>query len=144
METRMKMKTVEPEGYKAMMLFDKYLSTTQLSVRHKDLIKIRASQINGCSYCMDKHIREARETGETERRIYGLTAWRETPFYTEDEQAVLALTDEVTLITQRVSDETYRRAVETLGEKYVAQVIFAIIGANAWSRIGVATNMMPS
>lgn len=143
METRLKIGDVAAEGYKVMLHFENYLDKTGLSARHKDLIRIRASQINGCSYCIDMHTREAKEAGEDERRIYALSVWRETTFFTDEERAILALTEEVTLITQRVSDTTYHQAVRLLGEKYVAEAIFAIIGINSWNRIGVATNLMP-
>lgn len=143
MEQRFKMNEIEPEGYKVMQTFEKYLATTQLSKTHKELIKIRAAQINGCSYCVDLHTKEARKYGETEQRIYALTCWRETPFFTEEEQAILALTEEVTLIQNRLSDATYNNAINVLGEKYTAQVIMAIIAINGWTRIGVATNLAP-
>jgi AhpD family alkylhydroperoxidase len=135
---------VDPEAYKVMAAFDKYLDTTLLTRVHRDLIKIRTSQVNGCAYCIDKHSHEAREAGETEQRIYALSVWRDTPFFTEDEKAILALTEEVTLIGNRVADRTYDQAVELLGEKYVAQAIMAIISMNAWNRIGIATGMQPS
>ncbi|HEY5746947.1 MAG TPA: carboxymuconolactone decarboxylase family protein [Chryseolinea sp.] len=144
MEPRKKFQDVDPNALKTMLAFEKYLSTTDLSVRHKDLIKIRTSQLNGCSYCVDKHTQEARANGETERRLYNLTSWHETPFFTEDEQAILALTEQVTFIANRVSDEVYNRAVKLLGEKYVTQAMMAIISMNAWNRIGVTTNLWPS
>jgi len=144
MEKRINMQEIEAEGYKVMIAFEKYLGTTQLTTTHKDLIKIRASQINGCSYCVDLHAKDARKAGEREQRIYALTSWRETPFFTEEEQAILALTEEVTLISNRVSDSTYNNAVGVLGKKYTAQVIMAIIVINGWNRIGVSTNMAPA
>jgi len=144
MKPRKKFQDVDPDALKPMLALEKYLSTTQLSVRHKDLIKIRTSQLNGCSYCVDKHTEEARANGETERRLYNLTSWNETPFFTEDEQAILALTEQVTFITNRVSDEVYDRAVKLLGEKYVTQAMMAIVTMNAWNRIGVTTNLWPS
>lgn len=144
MEKRIDMNVVEPEAYKALLAVEKYIATTALTSTHKELIKIRASQINGCSYCVDKHTKDARKGGDTEQRIYALTLWRETPFFTAEERAILALTEEVTLITQRVSDDTYKHAVAVLGEKYTAQVLMAIIIINSWNRIGVATNMVPA
>lgn len=143
MEKRIKMNSLAPDGYKVMLAFEKYLNGTSLSEVHKNLIRIRASQINGCSYCVDMHSQEAREAGESERRMYNLSTWRETPFFSDDERAILALTEEVTLITQRLSDQTYLNAVSLLGEKYVAETIFAIIAINGWNRIGVATNLVP-
>jgi len=144
MEARKKIQEIEVDAYKAMLAFDKYINSTPLTAKHKDLIKIRASQLNGCSYCVDKHIEDARKAGETERRMNNLTVWRETPFFTDDERAILALTEEVTFIANRVSDETYNTAVKLLGEKYVAQAMMAIISINGWNRIGVTTNLWPS
>lgn len=138
------MPEVEPEAYKVMLVFEKYVNASSLTTVHKDLIKIRASQINGCTYCIDKHAMDARKAGENEQRIYALTAWRDTPFFTEDEKAILALTEEVTLIQHRVSDATFNNAVRVLGEKYTAQAIMAIIAINGWNRIGVATNLEPA
>jgi AhpD family alkylhydroperoxidase len=132
-----------PEGYKALNTFGAYLAGTTLQPLHKELIRIRASQINGCSYCIDLHTRDARKLGETEQRLYALTAWRETPFFTEEEKAILALTEEVTLISNRVSDTTYTFALSALGEAYTAEVIMAIIIINAYNRIGVTTGMAP-
>lgn len=143
MSNRIRINQADPEAYKAMLAFDHYVETTSLTTKHKELIKIRASQINGCTYCIDLHTREAREAGETEQRIYGLTSWRETPFFDEQERAVLALTEEITLISNKVSDETYNNAVALFDRVYVAQLIMAIININAWNRIGVATKMEP-
>lgn len=144
MSNRIKINQVEPAAYKAMYALQHYVETTNLTSRHKDLIKIRASQINGCSYCIDSHARDARKAGETEQRIYGLTAWRETPFFDEQERAILALTEEITLISNRVSNKTYNKAAELFDEAYLAQLIMAIIAINAWNRIGVATEMAPA
>jgi AhpD family alkylhydroperoxidase len=144
MQNRILIPKTDPEAYKAMQALDHYLAQTQLTPIHKEMIKIRASQINGCSYCIDKHTKDARKYGETEQRIYALSVWRETPFFTEEERAILALTEEITLIQGRVSDDTYETALGLLGEKYLAQVIMAAVTINAWNRIGIGTNMMPS
>jgi AhpD family alkylhydroperoxidase len=143
MNTRMKLNEVLPEGYKALFPLSVFTANSGLTAIHKELIKIRASQINSCSFCIDMHTKEARKAGETEQRIYLLNAWRETTLYTEEERAILALTEEVTLIQHRVSDETYNKAVALLGEKYTAEVIIAIVNINAWNRIGITTHMMP-
>lgn len=143
MNNRINLKKTNPAAFKAMLAFDEYSESTSINIVHRDLIKIRASQLNGCAYCIDMHTKEAREHGETEQRIYALTAWKETPFFTEEERAVLALTEEVTLISNRVSDETYNKAAKLLNEKYIGEVLMAIIVINAWNRIGVATNLMP-
>jgi AhpD family alkylhydroperoxidase len=143
MTSRIVIKDVEPKAYGTMFSFEKYLSRTKLTPIQKHLIKIRASQINGCAFCIDMHTKEARALGETEHRIYALNAWRETPYFTDTERAILALTEEVTLIQQRVSDETYANAARLLDEVTLAQVIMAVIGINAWNRIAISTHMMP-
>ncbi|GLU52096.1 carboxymuconolactone decarboxylase family protein [Dyadobacter frigoris] len=143
MEKRINIAETEPAAYKAMLGLEKYIGSTALTATHKNLIKIRGSQINGCAFCINMHTKEARAIGETEQRIYALNAWRETPFFTEEERAVLALSEEVTLIQNHVSDNTYKNAIALLGDHYVAQVIMAAIAINAWNRIGIATNLMP-
>jgi alkylhydroperoxidase family enzyme len=90
------------------------------------------------------HTKDARKAGETEQRIYALNAWRDTPFFSEEERAILALTEEVTLISNHVKDETYQQAAKVLDETYLAQVILAIITINAWNRIGITTNLIPA
>jgi AhpD family alkylhydroperoxidase len=143
MSNRISIKKVEPAGYKAMLVFEDYMEATSISPIQKELIRIRASQINGCAYCINMHTQDARNLGEKEHRIYALTAWKETPFFSKEERAMLALTEEVTLISKGVSPETYSEAVSTLGEEKTAQVIMAAIIINGWNRIGVSTNMMP-
>jgi len=144
MSQRLLLGKADPNAYKALKSLDKYLETTRLSATHIDLIKIRTSQINGCAYCIDKHTKEARAIGETEQRIYALNAWRETPFFTPEERAVLALTEEVTLIQNHVSDETYNAAAALFDEEYLAQLLMAMIIINAWTRVGIATAMQPA
>jgi len=143
METRIKIDQVEQAGYKAILGLEKFIESTPLTRIHKDLIKIRASQVNGCAFCIDMHTRDARNSGETEQHIYSLNAWRDTPFFTDEERAILALTEEVTLISNHVKDKTYQNVLDLLGESYLAQVILAIITINAWNRIGIATQLMP-
>jgi len=145
METRINIGQTEPEAYKALAAIDKYLSNTPLDKHYWELIKIRASQINGCSYCINQHTKDARKLGETEQRIYLLSAWRETDLYTEEERCILALTEEITLISNGgVSSETYQKAAKLFDANYLAQIIMAIIGINAWNRIGVTTHMKPA
>jgi len=144
MEKRMNMPQVEPEAYKLLMGLEKYLTTTEVTPIHKELIKTRASQINGCAFCLDMHTKDARKSGETEQRLYTLSAWRETPYFSAEEKAILALTEEVTLIANHVSDKTYNAAVALLGEKYIAQVIMVIITINAWNRFAITTGLMPA
>lgn len=143
MNTRMKMIEIVPEAYKAMFGLEKYINSTELSKTHRHLIKIRASQINGCAFCINMHTEDARKEGETEKRIYALNAWWDTNYFTDEERAILALTEEVTRITGRVSDETYNNAVNLLGEKYVADAIMAIVAINGWNRMSITTHLMP-
>ena len=144
MSTRIRINQAEPAGYQAMVAMDKYVESTRLTRTQKDLIKIRVSQINGCAYCIDKHTRDARRAGETEQRIYALNAWRETPFFTPEERAILALTEEITFISNHVSDNTYQQAAQLFDDQYLSQIIIAIININGWTRIGIATAMSPA
>lgn len=145
MEQRINMAQDAPEAYKAVLGLNKYLETTTLTTTHKELIKIRASQINGCAFCIDMHAHDALKYGETAQRLYVLSAWRETGFFTEEERAVLALTEEITLIGNKgVSDEAYRNAVRLLGEDYVAHILMAVATINVWNRIAIATHLKPA
>ncbi|MFJ3619078.1 carboxymuconolactone decarboxylase family protein [Streptomyces iakyrus] len=109
-----------------------------------ELVRIRASQINGCAFCLDLHTRDARERGETEQRIHTLNAWRETPFFTERERAALALTEAVTLVHDgRVPDAVYAEAAGVFDENQIATLIWAATVINAYNRIAIATRMVP-
>lgn len=144
MTERFLMKDVQPDAYNAMLELYKYESATGIDPLHKHLIKIRASQINGCAYCLDMHARDARKLGETEQRIYLISAWREAPQFSEQERTILAMTEEITLINQKgLSEETYQQAIAHFGETGVAQLIMHIVSINAWNRIGVATHRIP-
>jgi AhpD family alkylhydroperoxidase len=141
---RINIGTVEPAAYQAMMALEKYLHSSSLEPLHKELIKIRASQINGCAFCINMHTKDARKLGETEQRIYLLNAWREVDgLYDEKERAILALTEEVTLIRKGVSEETYQKAASLFDEHYLAQIIIAITTINAWNRISISTRTQP-
>ena len=144
MQERVNVFKTDAATYPTLMALENYVDQTPISKTHRELIKIRASQINKCAYCLDMHTHDARESGETEQRIYTLNAWRETNFFTEEERAILALTEEVTLITNGVSHETYENAVRVLGEKYYVSVLMAIVAINAWNRIGVTSELKPA
>ncbi|MEO8533209.1 MAG: carboxymuconolactone decarboxylase family protein [Flavobacterium sp.] len=141
MKPRIVIPKAAPEAYQAMLSLEKYIASTSLNPVYKELIKIRASQVNGCAYCINMHTADARKLGVSEQRIYLLSAWREADVYTEEEKAILALTEEVTLISQHVSEETYDNAVKYFDEKSLAEIIMMIITINAWNRIGIATGM---
>jgi AhpD family alkylhydroperoxidase len=109
-----------------------------------ELVRIRASQLNGCAFCLDMHTKDARAEGETEQRIYALNAWRETPFFSERERAALALTESVTLVHDgHVPDAVYAEAAEVFDEAQLAALIWAATVINAYNRIAVATRMVP-
>ena len=109
----------------------------------RDLIDMRASQINGCAFCLDMHWKDARAAGESEERLYSLDAWRESPLYSERERAALALCEEMTLIGERhVGDDVWARAERELGED-LADVVFAIVAINAWNRLAITTGAEP-
>lgn len=144
MSQRINIKKLAPAGYAAVVGLENYLTTTRLSPLHHELVRIRASQINGCTYCIDKHTQDAIAQGASIRQLFALTNWRETDFFTEEEQAILAVTEEVTLIPQGLSEETYARAARVFDEEYLAQLIMAVIVINAWNRIGVSTHMKPA
>ncbi|MCF0069523.1 carboxymuconolactone decarboxylase family protein [Dyadobacter sp. CY261] len=144
MQTRIHIDKAEPAGYKAVLGLKKFIESTPLTRTHKDLIKILASQINGCAFCIDMHTKEARKAGESEQRIYALNAWRDAPFFSNEERAILALTEEVTLIGNHVKDETYAQAERFFEPEYLAQLILAIITINVWNRIGISTRLVPA
>jgi AhpD family alkylhydroperoxidase len=144
MKQRMNMAQSAPDAYKALLAFDKYLSTTQLTPIHLELIRMRASQINGCAFCLDMHSHSARKQGETDQRIFTLSAWRDTSFFDEEERAILALTEAMTLIHQNVSDAVFDQARSVLGEAYLVQVMMAVIIINSWNRLGVTTHLQPA
>ena len=142
MEKRINVQEIQPEAYKAMYALEKYLSTTQLPKNYKELIKIRASQINGCAFCIDMHTKDAIKGGETTQRIFLLNAWRETDLFTPEEKIILAMTEEVTLISrQGLSKETYDKAQVAFGDEYTAQLLMMIVTINAWNRIAISTHV---
>ncbi|RWU04380.1 carboxymuconolactone decarboxylase family protein [Pedobacter chitinilyticus] len=138
---RIDLLSLEPNAYKAMFGLESYLQNTSLQKSHYELIKIRASQMNGCAFCLDMHTKDAIKIGETQQRIFLLNAWRETSLFTEEEKTLLDLTEKITLIHQGgVSDELYEKAVNTFGEHYLAQIIMAIVAINGWNRIAISTH----
>ena len=145
METRrIDINKVTAGAYRSLIQLDKYIIETGLSPALYHLIKVRASLINGCALCIQSHSKDAMSDGETPKRLLALNAWEDSPYFTEEERAVLALTDETTLIAEKgVSDETFSNAVNVLGEEKVSLTIMAIACINAWNRIGRATLLIP-
>ena len=128
------------EAYRAMAAFDRSI---ELDPTLRELVKIRASQINGCAYCIDMHTRAARKAGESEQRLYALAAWRESPLFTPRERAALQLTDAVTKIADDgVPDTVYQHAADVFSTGELANLILAITAINAWNRIAVSSGML--
>ena len=141
MEQRIQIDTLEPQAFKGMMGLENYLQNSTLSKTHYELIKVRASQINGCAFCINMHTRDALKLGESAKRLFLLDAWWDTELFSEEEQTILKITEEVTLIHKNgLTQETYSRALELFDAHYVAQIIMAIATINAWNRIAISTH----
>jgi len=137
---RVNLKREAPEAYRAMAAFDR---SVELDPALRELVKIRASQLNGCAYCIDMHTRAARKAGESEQRLYALAAWRESPLFTPRERAALQLTDAVTKIADDgVPDTVYQHAADVFSTGELANLILAITAINAWNRIAVSSGML--
>jgi len=144
MEKRFKMREVQPDAYKPLNELAKFVASAGISPIQQEMIKIRASQINGCAYCVNKHSKDARTAGETEQRLYLMPVWRESPQFTGEERLILEMTEEITLIHQHgLSEVLYQKALAQFGKEKTAQIIMAIININAWNRIGVSLHMQP-
>ena len=127
-----------------MLALEKYLGECGLEHRLIHLMKMRASQINGCAYCIDMHSKDARALGETEQRLYELDAWRETPFYTDRERAALAWTEALTLVSEtHVPDAVYEEARKQFNEKEIVDLTLVVTTINAWNRLAVALRAVP-
>ena len=142
MKTRVKIQDAQPAAWKAMFGLETYLAGTALTKVQKELIKIRASQINGCAFCIDMHTKDALKNGENNQRIFLLNAWRETDKFTEEEKTILAITEEITLVhLHGLSDEVYENASKYFSAKVIAQIIMAAATINAWNRIAISTRI---
>lgn len=143
MKSRLNIQKLEPKAYEAMYGLENYLANSELDKLHLELIKIRASQINGCAFCINMHTKDAMKLGETNQRIFLLNAWRETTLFTEEERVILTMIEEITNINQHgLSEETYQKALTLFSENYIAIIIIAITTINAWNRIAISSHMM--
>jgi AhpD family alkylhydroperoxidase len=128
----------------AMFGLERQIRQSGLEESLLDLIRMRASQINGCAYCLDMHSKEARANGETEQRLYGLNAWRETPYYTERERAALEWTEALTLIAEaHAPDDVYERVRKQFSETELANLSLAVVSINGWNRLVISTRQVP-
>ncbi len=145
MEPRFKLRSVLPNAYGPLIELDKMLAHSGLTPIQREMIKIRASQINGCAYCINSHTKDALKYGETTQRIFVMSAWREAPnLFNETEQVILELTEQVTLIANHgVTNELFDKAVKIFGEETTANIILSIVSINSWNRLGVAFNLHP-
>ena len=144
MQTRMNYLRVDRRLYEAMMGLEKYLHRCSIKPELLDLIKLRASQINGCAYCIDMHWKDLRAIGETEQRLYGLDAWEESPYYTERERAALAWTEAVTNIREgHVPDAVYDEVRKHFNQQELADLTFAVATINTWNRQAIAARSEP-
>lgn len=138
MPSRIEFAKVGAKAVETMLGLEKYLRSCGLESSLLDLIKMRASQINGCAYCLDMHSKDARAAGETEQRLYLLTAWREAPFYSERERAALAWTEALTSVAEsHVPDEVYELVRQHFNEKELVDLSLAIVTINSWNRLAI-------
>src|SRR6202047_5276679 len=132
------------DAQKSLYALERYIATCGLDHKLIHLLKMRASQVNGCAYCIDMHSKDARALGETEQRLYELNAWRETPFYSERERAALEWTESLTLVSQtHVPDETYENVRKLFSEKEIVDLTIVIGTINTWNRLAISMRAVP-
>ncbi len=140
LEQRLDYARASPGALDAMYALQRYVNQlTNLPQNLLELVRMRASQLNGCAFCLDMHSKDARAAGETEQRLYLLDAWREAPFYSDTERAALAWTEAVTLVSQsHVPDEVYQDARRYFSEKQLVDLTLAIVAINGWNRLSIS------
>jgi AhpD family alkylhydroperoxidase len=145
MQARLDAQKVSPAAYQALLGLEMFVrKQSKLEPALIELLKIRASQINGCSYCIDMHTKDARAEGETEQRIYALSAWEDTPFFTDRERTALALTEAITLVGEgHVPDEVYEKGRNSFSEEELVNLTLAIITINGWNRLAITFRYVP-
>ena len=144
MESRIDYRKFSPEPLQALLAIEKYIASCSLDHKFVHLLKLRASQINGCAYCIDMHSIDARAAGETEQRLYALDAWRETPFYDDRERAALAWVEAVTLVAQtHVPDSVYEETRKHFSDQEIVDLTYLTVAINAWNRLAVSTRAVP-
>jgi AhpD family alkylhydroperoxidase len=145
MSTRIDYYKASPDAVKAMLGMEKYVNQCGLEKPLLELIKLRASQINGCAYCVDLHTADAKKAGETDRRLHAVVVWRESPFFSPRERAALAWTESVTLLPEtHAPDNVYQEACKYFNEKEMVDLTFAIMTINSWNRLAVSFRKMPT
>src|SRR6478672_6660137 len=132
MQQRIDYKQVAPDGYRMMLGLEAYVRSSGIEHPLLELVKTRVSQINGCAFCLDMHTQDARAAGETEQRLYALSAWRETPFFTDRERSALAWTEAVTRLDGHVPDAVYDEVRPHFTDKELADLTWAVVAINGW------------
>ena len=144
MQSRLEMQKAAPEAYHAMAGLQAYVNHCGLESTLLELVKVRASQINGCAFCIDMHTKDARAHGESEQRLYTLPAWRETPFFTDRERAALAWTEALTLVGEtHAPDDVYAEVRQRFAEPELVALSMAIVAINGWNRLVVGFRAVP-
>jgi AhpD family alkylhydroperoxidase len=144
MKARIDLMHVNPGVFQAMLGLERQVRKAGLDRRLLDLVHMRASQINGCAYCLDMHSKDARANGETEQRLYGLEAWRETPYYSARERVALEWTEALTLVAEtHVPDDVYDRVREQFSEEELVHLTLAVVAINGWNRLNIAARTVP-
>jgi AhpD family alkylhydroperoxidase len=144
MEPRLDYSKVLPAGLRAVNMLDRYSQTCGLEPDLLELVKLRASQLNGCAYCVDMHSKDARSRGESEQRLYGLSVWRETPYYTARERAALEFTEAATLIAERrMPEAVYRQAQAHFSDEELVKLMIVIAVINTWNRFAITFGDVP-
>lgn len=144
MKERLDYAALVPESLKAMLALEKYVANSGLERSLFELVKTRASQINKCGYCLDMHTKDARKAGETEQRLYALSAWKDTPFFNDRERAALAWTEALTVISENdVPDALYDATRQHFSETELVALTMAIITINGWNRLAISFRKVP-
>jgi AhpD family alkylhydroperoxidase len=144
MKARIDLKHVNPGIMRAMLGLERQVHQAGFDHKLLDLVRMRASQINGCASCLDMHSKDTRANGETEQRLYGLEAWRETPYYSERERAALEWTEALTLVADtHVPDDVYERVRQQFSEDELAHLSLAVVAINGWNRLNIAARTVP-
>jgi AhpD family alkylhydroperoxidase len=144
MQARIDLMHVNPGVVQSLLGLERQVRQGGLDHKLLDLVRMRASQINGCAYCLDMHSKDARAKDETEQRLYSLDAWRETPYYSARERAALEWTESLTLVAEtRVPDDVYERVREQFSEDELVHLSLAIVAINGWNRLNVAARTIP-
>ena len=143
MNERLDYASVSPAGLEAMRALDRHLQRSTLGRGLIELVKVRSSQLNGCAFCIDMHTKVARAHGETEQRLYALSAWRETPFFDERERAALAWTEALTQIASGVPDELYDTVRRHFDDAQLVDLTYAVAAINSWNRVAIAFRKVP-